>query len=68
MDIDSQSVDSTAIPEQIYGVSVHQFYNRWDTVTWYWTTDVCDAGVSGTAILPGDMSDAYEVNTFITCR
>ena len=37
-----------------------------DTVTWYWTTDVCDAGVSGTAILPGDMSDAYEVNTFIT--
>ena len=34
-----------------------------DTVTWYWTQSACDAGVSGTAILPGDPSDAYEVNT-----
>ena len=28
-------------------------------VTWYWTSCVNDAGVNGTAIEPGDTSDAY---------
>ena len=35
-----------------------------DHVTWYWSQSVCDAGINGTAILPGDTSDAYEVSTF----
>ena len=30
-----------------------------DHVTWYWSQSVCDAGINGTAILPGDSSDAY---------
>ena len=34
-----------------------------DCVTWYWSQSVCDAGINGTAILPGDTSDAYEVST-----
>ena len=37
-----------------------------DTVTWFWTTDVCDAGVSGTAILPKDTNDSYELSTLGT--
>lgn len=32
-------------------------------MTWYWSPSVCDAGISGTAILPGDNSDAYNVAT-----
>ena len=34
-----------------------------DTATFYWTQNVCEAGVSGTAILPGDTSDNYQVDT-----
>ena len=29
-------------------------------MTWYWTTNVCEAGVSGTAILPENMTDNYQ--------
>ena len=32
-------------------------------VTFYWTQDVSEAGVSGTAILPGDTSHNYQVDT-----
>ena len=28
-----------------------------------WSQSACDAGINGTAILPGDTSDAYEVST-----
>ena len=35
-----------------------------DIVNWYWTQDACDAGVSGTAILPGDTNDTYEFANF----
>ena len=34
-----------------------------DPVTWYWSQSASDAGINGTAILPGDNSDAYEVST-----
>ena len=34
-----------------------------NTVTFYWTQNVSEAGVSGTAILPGDTSDNYQVDT-----
>ena len=34
-----------------------------DSVTWYWSQSACDAGINGTAILPGDNSDAYHVAT-----
>ena len=34
-----------------------------NTATFYWTQNVCEAGVSGTAILPGDTSDNYQVGT-----
>ena len=34
-----------------------------DTVTWYWTQNVCEAGFNGTAILPGDTSDNYQIST-----
>ena len=30
-------------------------------MTWYWSQCVHDAGVNGTAILPGDNSDAYGI-------
>ena len=33
------------------------------TVTFYWTQNVSEAGISGTAILPGDTSDNYQVST-----
>ena len=33
-----------------------------DTVTFYWTQNICEAGVSGTAILPGDTSGNYQVD------
>ena len=33
---------------------------------WYWTQSACDAGVSGTPILPGDTSDAYDFADFGT--
>ena len=33
-------------------------------VTWYWSQCVHDADVNGTAILPGDNSDAYVVSNF----
>ena len=36
-----------------------------DTVTFYWTRNVSEAGVNGTAILPGDTSDNYQVTTYI---
>ena len=36
-----------------------------DNVTWYWTQKICEAGVNGTAILPGDTSDNYQVTTYI---
>ena len=32
-----------------------------DIVTWYWTQIVCEAGVHGKAILPGDTSDKYQI-------
>ena len=35
-------------------------------VTWYWTQNISEAGVSGTAILPGDTSDNYQVTSFST--
>ena len=37
-----------------------------DNVTWYWTQNVCEAGVNGTAILPGDNRDSYAVTSFAT--
>ena len=33
-----------------------------NTVTFCWTQNVSEAGVSGTAILPGDTSDNYQVD------
>ena len=30
-------------------------------VTWYWSRRVHDAGVNGTAILPGDKNDVYGI-------
>ena len=37
---------------------------RTDNVTWYWSQCVHDAGVNGTAILPGDTTDVYGVDVF----
>ena len=37
-----------------------------DIVTWYWTQNVGEAGVSGTAILPGNTSDNYKFDTIST--
>ena len=31
-------------------------------LTWYWSQCVHDAGVNGTAILPGDTTDVYGVD------
>ena len=35
-----------------------------DNVTWYWSRCVHDAGVKGTAILPGDTTDVFGVDVF----
>ena len=37
---------------------------RTDNVTWYWSQCVHDAGVNGTAILPGDTTDVYGLDVF----
>ena len=35
-----------------------------DNVTWYWSRCVHDAGIKGTAILPGDTTDVFGVDVF----